>query len=504
MIDSSFVEKISSDNNEDVKKAILEIINAEGKFDSEEIDLIIAVIEPHKQSSDPLTANLAATALKKLEKWKSPNAELVNSSLKKINQFSEFIGSHAKNIPQRLKSFREKYGPELGAKLSKYKPPLKPLLIFAGLILLVTVFIYFSIDRPVLLWKFNWSAETGEIGSKCAGGEILNEVVAIDAEKDAGKLLFVLDKHTGKELWRVKRKECYGSKYNKDFMFVWDEFRLSAHNPTDGKRIWEFQTPFRETSFGFDNESLFVGNHDGIYALDSKTGKEKWVHNTSQPGNSFFQGASESNVFFSKRSDLFALDKASGKLKWSFPFDSWNPHLVGDFLFFGNGKEIVSINETTGNLKWRSSTIGYAVSVEFIHRGMAICRSFDFGGFVALDLDSGQEKWRLLRRYKNTLNFSPENGILVMEDREIPDHLFGIDCSSGKEIWKIKQKIRPPVCISSNSVIFCSSNNLIAHDISSGKEKWRLQLNEGGYFRAFDNGIVLVSDKEHLYAYKAR
>ena len=29
MIDSSFVEKISSDNNEDVKKAILEIINQE-------------------------------------------------------------------------------------------------------------------------------------------------------------------------------------------------------------------------------------------------------------------------------------------------------------------------------------------------------------------------------------------------------------------------------------------------------------------------------------------
>jgi len=119
MIDSSFVEKISSDNNEDVKKAILEIINAEGKFDSEEIDLIIAVIEPHKQSSDPLTANLAATALKKLEKWKSPNAELVNSSLKKINQFSELISSHAKNIPQGLKSFREKYGPSLRSKLSK-------------------------------------------------------------------------------------------------------------------------------------------------------------------------------------------------------------------------------------------------------------------------------------------------------------------------------------------------------------------------------------------------
>lgn len=243
--------------------------------------------------------------------------------------------------------------------------------------------------------------------------------------------LYKLNAESGREIWRfdtgggkVKRSPT-GMKEND----MYDNFtsgavvangvvyigsaskKLYAVDEKTGKEKWEFQANdiIRSTPMIAEGLVCFGSWDHFVYAVDEETGTLKWKYDTGQVITSSPAYADGTIYIGSRSADIFALEAATGKIKWKyFYWYSWveSSGTVSDGVLYVGSSDyqlMFAIDTKSGKPIWSFDTDGSAwsspaVTEDTVYIGTAGTVGYmadHRGGFFAVNRKDGKEKWRL-------------------------------------------------------------------------------------------------------------
>ena len=244
-------------------------------------------------------------------------------------------------------------------------------------------------SQPHLLWAF----EAPRPGSSVASPLVTADAVYLAAVHAHGfrlsGALYALDPETGKLRWTFNRDGLMlatastplladGRLFFGEGMHANFHCRLYALDPVSRAEVWTFGVGdhIEGRPIADADTVYFPAGNEGLYALESKTGRRKWnfradVHIDSTPaliGRRLFVGSGPSRKFTTMQ--VICLDAANGAPVWRTPVDlpAWaTPVVEGERVFVGSGNgrlmegakppetpagALVCLNATTGAVNW--------------------------------------------------------------------------------------------------------------------------------------------------------
>ena len=185
--------------------------------------------------------------------------------------------------------------------------------------------------------------------------------------------LYSVDTETGKLIWQQNYGIPFSSHLNfhKGILYVVNQnSRLYAFNPTDGEKIWSFESlsglikPSRSSNISiFDDKLLFTNDVGDITAIDLNQQVIAWTRNilsqNTISNNLIFKTSNilidKKDVFVSSNNgDLFNFNIDTGEIRWSQKLSSVQNHISTDkyiFVLTENGF-IVVFNKINGTILW--------------------------------------------------------------------------------------------------------------------------------------------------------
>jgi len=178
------------------------------------------------------------------------------------------------------------------------------------------------------------------------------------------------------------------------------------------------------------------------------------------------------------RGGLFAIDTTTGKLKWSFrptgtasgnPGVSTSPAVLNGLAIVPMGNTLVAVTIATGREAWRGPVTAESAAVA-VDSGMAFVLGED-GSFHALQAATGREKWAVPFPARGSCSSAPvarggavfvtRNVLVKAADAYQPAsyarHLVALDANTGEERWRYPAS-------SAGNVNVCISEGVVAGD----------------------------------------
>jgi len=202
----------------------------------------------------------------------------------------------------------------------------------------------------------------------------------------------------------------------------------------------------------------------------------------------------------SNRGGLFAVDAVAGKLKWAFrpagtasgnPFVATAPAVSGGLVIAPMGNTLVAVTMATGREAWRGPRTAQSAAVA-ADGGMAFVLGED-AKFHALDAATGREKWAEPFPSRGSCDSKPvarggsvyvtRNVIVRPGDgnraAEYYRHLVALDVSTGQERWRYPASPTGTVglCVEQATVtgetyFAVSGQTLYAINLTTGRDLW--------------------------------
>ena len=185
--------------------------------------------------------------------------------------------------------------------------------------------------------------------------------------------IYSVDVQTGKTIWQQNYGIPFSSHLNfhKGVLYVVNQnSRLYAFNPSDGQKIWSFESlsglikPSRSSNISlYDNKLLFSNDVGDITSIDLDQQVIIWTKNilsqNTISNNLVFKISNilidKKDVFVSSNSgDLFNFNLETGEIKWSQKLSSIQNHISTDkylFVLTENGF-VIAFNKTNGTILW--------------------------------------------------------------------------------------------------------------------------------------------------------
>jgi outer membrane protein assembly factor BamB len=249
--------------------------------------------------------------------------------------------------------------------------------------------IYFSSAKGLTAVKVEDGTEVWKFGLACCDGPALAlaaQGLVVVGGNDGN--LYALDAKTGKQVWtsdfladappdppgfpnqRARgghgkaRPSALASDGKTIFLSVFDQCRLVAISPADGKRLWSFQTGGWVYGSAVATEKhVFIGSQDdAFYCLDKQTGRKLWRQPTKGRIESGGAVDGEFVYFGSCDGGVYCLNQSDGKVRWRFATDQTGgrnsaiysvPVLHEGGVYLAAGDAAYAINQQTGQLKWK-------------------------------------------------------------------------------------------------------------------------------------------------------
>lgn len=235
---------------------------------------------------------------------------------------------------------------------------------------------------------------------------------------------------------------------------------ISALDADNGTQIWnqKLKTP---SQIRTRQQRLYLANDDGVYALDSRDGSQKWHFEWSEFGyNSFAVGPNtvvgvEGSIPGGLTLHVLGRD---GEHQWSFEEGRMIGLTLYEGTLFAGGSQVAAFEADTGEITWtrehqhslydapitgdaivyggdqirafdlQGGSMHWSFGVEFGYLSPVVVRdqtiyvlssqspSADDHGVIGLDETSGEEKWRLESESALTEIAAGSNGVYVCEE----------------------------------------------------------------------------------------
>jgi outer membrane protein assembly factor BamB len=241
--------------------------------------------------------------------------------------------------------------------------------------------------------------------------------------------LYELDRQSGKSVWRF---DTHGGSVLRDGpgsgTAVYDDFtsaatvsdgtvyvgsadkRLYALDAKTGLEKWHFDTEgmVRSTPAVVDGRVFFGSRDHRVYAVDARTGALEWRYDTLREVVSSPLVADGTVYIGSRASDLLALSAVTGQLRWKyFYWSSWvesSARIRNGTVYVGSSdaQQVFAIDAATGQRVWSADVDGSpwstpAVTDDRVYIGVAGVLGYfidHHGAFFALDRATGHVVWR--------------------------------------------------------------------------------------------------------------
>ncbi|MDB5070549.1 MAG: Pyrrolo-quinoline quinone [Candidatus Eremiobacteraeota bacterium] len=264
---------------------------------------------------------------------------------------------------------------------------------------------------------------------------------------------------------------------------------------------------------------LLIGGGDGaLYALDAKSGRERW-HLTTRGRVRSSPAVHAGRVFVgSFDGDVYAADLASGKLVWRFETEGHSldsgkfgydrrsvqssPAVANGIVAFGSRDgHFYGLDEATGAQRWRlHDTVWWINASPAMQDGRAYASSSDGRYVEAVDAASGKPVWT----FDAQSNFfgSPSIAGDVVFDGDFAGRLHAIDKSTGKELWRFgadRSRIVSTPVIADDRVYFgADDGSVFAINLTHGPALKRAVFWDTAYAKG-----TIISSNERLKTYFA-
>jgi eukaryotic-like serine/threonine-protein kinase len=216
------------------------------------------------------------------------------------------------------------------------------------------------------------------------------------------------------------------------------------------------------------NGTVYVGSSDGtLYALDTRTGAQKWARALGAPVSS--APAVANGIVFTQThaGRVVALRADSGAPVWSYQGGKtvalpWghesgdlyasSPTLAAGMVLIGGGDGALhALDASSGHERWRLTTRGRVRATPAVHTGRVFVASFD-GDVYAADLATGRQLWRYETEGhaldsgkfgydRRSVQSSPAvaGGIVAFGSRD--GHFYGLDEATGAQRWRLHDTV---------------------------------------------------------------
>jgi outer membrane protein assembly factor BamB len=260
-----------------------------------------------------------------------------------------------------------------------------------------------------------------------------------------------------------------------------------ALNVSDGSLKWQFpQKADRNLSFysapGLTSDGqLIIGGYDRkLHSLNPKDGSVNWIFEKSQGR---FIGSSlvtEAGIFAPNADEnLYAVDFKGNSL-WTFKTNHalWaKPAIQGDKLYLaGMDRHIYAINAQDGKELWSQELSGASVATPTLSDDGIIYVGTFGNELVALDSTNGEIKWR-----SPTQGWVWSDPVLngdILYFGDLSGTFYAVDRNTGKVSWKIQPNgpiAGSPLCMGESVYFTTESGSLYAVDLQ-GKILWNKQI----------------------------
>jgi outer membrane protein assembly factor BamB len=261
---------------------------------------------------------------------------------------------------------------------------------------------------------------------------IAGKTIFVRAETGKTGYLMALRAGSGETLWQFKFPEV-GSRYGdmgghvtspvvvEGLVLAGAGQAFYALNAETGQTAWVFQMDEPvSSSAAISDETVFFSDFKGLYAVDLKTGIERWrfVPETGTVARLFAPVVSEGYVITTSGETAYALDPQTGHLLWqrSIPPGNLIPAGVdGEHLYVKATRRLYALDRASGAELWSFQAANF-VSLPAITREhlYVITRAGGKAQLRVLDRRNGQEIWQVEEeRLSNTSPVIARGGVYV-------------------------------------------------------------------------------------------
>jgi len=269
---------------------------------------------------------------------------------------------------------------------------------------------------------------------------------------------------------------------------------------------WRFRTegPVRSSPVVADG-TVYVGSTDGnLYAIEASTGQERWRVDVGSPVSSSPAIASGLVIFVSADGVFHAVAADTGAPRWQFAtgallpwewgFEGWDVYLASaavqdESVVFGAGDGTVyALDVQSGQERWRFTTEMRIRSTPAISDGAVYVGGAD-GIVYSLGLDDGSVRWThetegtslLSEEFgfdRKSIIASPvvADGVVYVGSRD--GQMYALDQANGELRWRVSHDVSWAMsspAVSGDALFSGTSDGLWVHrvDVTTGEEIWR-------------------------------
>ncbi|HYH30403.1 MAG TPA: PQQ-binding-like beta-propeller repeat protein [Pseudonocardia sp.] len=233
-----------------------------------------------------------------------------------------------------------------------------------------------------------------------------------------------------------------------------------------------------------DGESLYSGGNGRVFALDARTGVQRWRFDAPPGGHGFARNfvsiaVAGGSVFAATYGAVHALDSQRGSLTWSAPLPT-DPvggaidiSASNGFLYAAAASTLLGLDPASGRTLWSYATSDLAASPSAAGE---LCLGRDREAVVAVA--DGHIVWQNADVFRGLIKIAVSDGVAVLAAADDSGTVTGLDVETGAVRWTARtgaslESLGRPPAVSGGVVTVLAGEQLHALDVGTGAVRWR-------------------------------
>ena len=271
------------------------------------------------------------------------------------------------------------------------------------------------------------------------------------------------------------------------------------------RRVWSFEVSTRSSPTVVD-DTVFIGAHDTVYALDKESGDQQWAFDTGGSVSSA-PAVVDGTVFVGSSDGVYAVDAASGTEQWRYEtgiVDASSPTVIDGTVFIGSyDQNVYAFDAETGEEQWTFETGEMVDASPTVVDGTVFVGSLD-STVYALDAAEGNQRWAFDTAGVASSPTVVDDTVYVGSG----SYVYALHADSGDQRWQFQtdESISRSSPTVSDGTLFIGCNpSVYALDAESGDQRWTFETSDMIYSSptVVDNTVFIGSQDAHLYALEA-